>query len=142
MTPQSPVDQLIEIKTDLLRIQRTVLETLTAVDKLTADLQQPTHAPVEPETEEQRILLYFQRQAARALMEHAASAGAFLPEDALGLTIEGGRPTDDNDVTMWSAIEAPALESPQRRSPRPRNAALAQERAKARAWHISRASKK
>ena len=143
MPPNTPVEQLIEIKTELLRIQRSVLMTMTAIDALTADLQDTTTVPAEPTTEQERILLYFQRQAARALMEHAASAGALLPDGALGLTIDHDGSSDPGDVTMWSDIEAPAPVATQRQSQRTRNAALrAHARSQARAWSESRTSTK
>ena len=143
MPPLTPVDQLIEIKTELLRIQRSVLVTMTAIDALTADLQDTTNLPAEPNTEQQRILLYFQRQAARALMEHAASAGALLPDGALGITIDHDGSSDPGDVTMWSDIEAPAPVATQRQSQRTRNAALrAHARSQARAWSESRSTTK
>lgn len=54
-----------------LRIQRFLILTMATIKDLTADLQGTGHVLAESQMMQQRILLYFQRQAAWNLMEQS-----------------------------------------------------------------------
>jgi hypothetical protein len=121
--PQPSIDELMEIKTDLLRIQRLTLRTMARIDAMTAAIHPTATVPPEPTSMPQQVILYFQRRMARSLMEHATAAGARLHEDALGIHVTGDSLSDDDDniVTWHDAVPPPPVARPRRstRAPNP-----------------------
>eukprot|EP00978_Attheya_sp_CCMP212_P014755 scaffold37761_cov49-Attheya_sp.AAC.4 len=106
----SPADKILAIQRDLLRIQTRVLRVTDDIETLAAELNPTPPAPGSPVGFERDILLYNQRRAARRLLVHAVNAGALLPRDALGFTIEAASSDDeDRDTLNWRAR---AVESP------------------------------
>lgn len=108
----APIDEkILRIRQDLLRIQSHLFSLMSDVESLAAEIDPaPASAAVPPAlgtpnppgSFEHDILLYGQRRAARHLMGFAVNAGALLPRDALGFTIEQD-PSDDEspDILSW-----------------------------------------
>eukprot|EP00978_Attheya_sp_CCMP212_P020819 scaffold60127_cov55-Attheya_sp.AAC.3 len=105
-----PEDRLIELRTALLRVNCRVLQLTSAVnnlaDALNAD-DEPrsattTSTPVDTTQAERarnfqhNTVIYAQRRAARRALTQAIRAGALIPRDALGFTIEQ-YPSSDED---------------------------------------------
>eukprot|EP00978_Attheya_sp_CCMP212_P017297 scaffold46041_cov57-Attheya_sp.AAC.4 len=95
MTPTD--EKILCIQQDLLRIQSNLFRLMTDVESLAADINRALASatvppapgpPNSPGSFEQDIFIYGQRCAAIRLLEFAVNAGALLPRDALGFTIE------------------------------------------------------
>ena len=98
----TPEEQIIEIKTDLLRIHGRILHLNGALDRLTATIQAdaapsadtatatPGHTTQaeNSSTFQRNVLLYAQRRIARRTLQLAVDAGALIPRDALGFVID------------------------------------------------------
>jgi hypothetical protein len=98
----SPADKILNIQRDLLRIQSRVLRVMADVDTLATELNPDPVPPGSCRRFDGDILLYGQRRAARRLLVHAVNAGALLPRDALGFTIEAESSDDeDRDFLTW-----------------------------------------
>eukprot|EP00978_Attheya_sp_CCMP212_P030732 scaffold114141_cov37-Attheya_sp.AAC.1 len=106
----TPEEQIIELKTALLRIHNQVLRFTVALDIL-ADTIRTDAAPVAAtatltaghttHTEntnnfQQNVLIYAQRRAARRTLTAAVHAGALIPRDALGFVVEQPESSDEN----------------------------------------------
>ena len=108
-------EQIIELRTALLRIHSRVLLLTTALDNLEETIQDES-APSSSSTSstapgdstrregtdfQRNVLLYAQRGAARRTLTRAVRAGALIPRDALGFTVEG-YPSSDEDLDILS----------------------------------------
>jgi hypothetical protein len=118
----SAEEQIIELRTALLRIHSRVLLLTTALDGLGETIAEEagrgssaagTEGGGEPARREsssfqENVLLYAQRRAARRTLTQAVRAGALIPQDALGFTVEGYPSSDEGiDVLALRARRAP-----------------------------------
>eukprot|EP00978_Attheya_sp_CCMP212_P033425 scaffold134827_cov54-Attheya_sp.AAC.1 len=119
-----PEDRLIGLRTDLLRINYRVLQLTTAVDHLADALhadEEPrsattTSTPVDT-TQAERVrnfqhntVIYAQQRAARRALTQAIRAGALIPRDALGFTIEQ-YPSSDKDRDILCLRPEPPVDN-------------------------------
>jgi hypothetical protein len=109
----SAEEQIIELRTALLRIHSRVLLLTTALDGLGETIAEEagrgssaagTEGGGEPARREsssfqENVLLYAQRRAARRTLTQAVRAGALIPQDALGFTVEG-YPSSDEGIDV------------------------------------------
>eukprot|EP00978_Attheya_sp_CCMP212_P046684 scaffold404980_cov51-Attheya_sp.AAC.1 len=108
----TPEEQIIELKTALLRIHSQVVRFTVALDRL-ADTIRTDAAPVAAtatattghttHTEntnnfQQNVLIYAQRRAARRTLTSAVHAGALIPRDELGFVVEQPESSDEHIV--------------------------------------------
>eukprot|EP00978_Attheya_sp_CCMP212_P024888 scaffold78995_cov48-Attheya_sp.AAC.1 len=117
-----PEDRLIALRTALLRVNCRVLQLTSAVNNLADAL----HAADEPRsatttstlvTQAERArnfqhntVIYAQRRAARRALTQAIRAGALIPHDALGFTIEQ-YPSSDEDRDILCLRLAPPVDN-------------------------------
>eukprot|EP00978_Attheya_sp_CCMP212_P001411 scaffold2979_cov51-Attheya_sp.AAC.1 len=120
-----PEDRLIELRTALLlRVNCRVLQLTSAVNNLADALHaadEPrsattTSTPVDTTQEERarnfqhNTVIYAQRRAARRALAQAIRAGALIPRDALGFTIEQ-YPSSDEDQDILCLRLAPPVDN-------------------------------
>jgi hypothetical protein len=119
----TPAEQIIELKTALLRIHSQVLRFTVALDRLadtiridaapvaattTAETGHTTHA--ENSTNfQQNVLIYAQRRAARRTLTAAVHAGALIPRDALGFIVEQPE-SDDEQIDILHLRPLPPVD--------------------------------
>lgn len=127
----TPEERIIELRTALLRITSQVLQLNAAIDRVSASLR-PAADPISSaaastpvdttQSEPQRtfqtdVLLYAQRRAARRALRHAIEAGALIPRDDLGFTVE--QPSSDEDIDILRLRLAPVESDDESETPTP-----------------------
>ena len=133
----TPEERIIELRTALLRITSQVLQLNAAIDRVSASLR-PAADPISSaaastpvdttQSEPQRtfqtgVLLYAQRRAARRALRHAIEAGALIPRDDLGFTLE--QPSSDEDVDILHLRRSPVESDDEPETPTPEAPTLA-----------------
>jgi hypothetical protein len=115
----TPEERITELRTALLRVTSQVLQLSTAIDRVAESLDTaiaPNAAAAtstsvdttqqnEAENFQQNILIYAQRRAARRALRNAIHAGALIPRDDLGFTVE--QPSSDDEIDILRLRLAP-----------------------------------
>jgi hypothetical protein len=101
-TGMNPADRLLDIRRDILRLQRILLRVTTAVDALADEGELDTEPVTSQGRFNREFTVFQQRIAARQLLLSAIRSGALLPRDEAGLqSIEAGfqsTEADDDDI--------------------------------------------
>jgi hypothetical protein len=117
----SAEEQIIELRTALLWIHSRVLLLTTALDGLGKTIAEEAgrvssaagtaggadSTRRESSSFQENVLLYAQRRAARRTLTQAVRAGALIPQDALGFTVEGYPPSDEGIDVLALRARAP-----------------------------------
>ena len=114
-------EQIIALRTDLLRIHSRVLRLTTALENLSDTINDDDAAPSSSTTStaaradstrreganfQQNVLLDAQRRVARRTLTQAVRAGALIPRNALDFIVEGYSSSDE-DLDIFSLRRAP-----------------------------------